>query len=88
MSLDSRNRYNNVTANYANLTSYSPSLGVPVLSATPKGIQILPIFNGVSYENPNYNSLTLGSCCNNYPSVTQGYMDGNCVKYNVRECDK
>jgi hypothetical protein len=72
---------------YGRLNYYNSSLGVPVNPGPyPVGMSIIPSFDGVSYINPNYNSLVSGNyCTNNYPTVTDGYMDkpNNCVKYNT-----
>ena len=87
----------NKPADYVSLNSYSPSLGVPIISSVnsdgslnmkPNGEnhQLIPVFSGVSYTNPNYNSLTDGGYCNTYPSVSQGYKDTDCVKFWDRPC--
>jgi hypothetical protein len=87
-------------ANYVSLNAYTPSLGVPIISnVTANGnyvfkqqdkYQMIPYFNGVDYQNPNYNSLTLGSGCNNYPGVNQGYdtdkCGDDCVRYYKSDC--
>jgi len=72
--------------NYRSLGSYMPSTSIPIVSAVPEGVSIIPVFSNINYQNPNYNILTdpTGSQ-NNYISVSQAYMtncpDGNCVKY-------
>lgn len=80
---------------YGTLDIYNSSLGVPITPGPfPIGMSVLPSFDGVSYINPNYNSLVnpQGSCSNPYPTVTDGYMDkpNNCVTYNkvMRPCSK
>jgi hypothetical protein len=77
----------NKVKNYTTLNNYTASLGVPVNpSPFESSVQILPYFDGMDYVNPNYNSLIIGSGCNNYPTITQGYMDNahNCVSYASR----
>jgi hypothetical protein len=84
-------------SDYAGLSTYNKStLGIPVAGSNDPNIpmkyyQVVPVFKGFNYDKPNYNSLTLGSCCNNYPGINQGYddgtnHDGNCVKYVGRPC--
>lgn len=88
--------YNRV-ADYARIGAYNPSIGVPIISSVnadgslnlrpnSENEQLIPVFSGVSYTNPNYNSLVKNSCYS-YPSVTQGYRDKDCVKFMVRPCN-
>ena len=73
------------TNNYAPLSKYNPSLGVPIVSPFVVGEQILPHFKGFDYVNPNYDTLTNPSSYSTYPTISQGYMEfcpkGDCVQY-------
>ena len=68
---------------------YFGSLGcgpvAPFNSPSPLGVNIVPVFKGVSYETPNYNSLSHGSCIN-YVDVNKAYLDKDCVQYVNRPC--
>lgn len=73
------------TKDYGKLSYYNSSLGVPVNPGPyPPHMSKIPVFAGVDYVNPNYNSLVSGvSCSNNYPTITDGYLvdNNNCVQY-------
>uniref|UniRef100_A0A6C0KEW2 Uncharacterized protein n=1 Tax=viral metagenome TaxID=1070528 RepID=A0A6C0KEW2_9ZZZZ len=76
--------------NYNSLGNYYfGSLGcgavAPYASPNLPGINIVPVFKGVSYQVPNYNSLSHGSCIN-YVDVNKAYMDKDCVQYVDRPC--
>lgn len=76
--------------NYNTLGKYQyGSLGVgtvaPYNSPTPKNLNIVPVFRGVSYQVPNYDSLTHGSCVN-HVGINKAYMDTDCVRYVDRSC--
>lgn len=81
-------------SNYANLNYYTPSLGITSMAAGfdgkpgngsgPMGsnLQIVPVFAGVSYQHPNYNSLNNATrTYNPYSAVNDSYISSNCVKY-------
>lgn len=79
-----------IICNYNTLGQYQyGKLGVgavaPYNSPIPKGVNIVPVFSGVSYEVPNYNSLVHGSCVD-HVGVNKAYGSGNCVKYLDRSC--
>jgi hypothetical protein len=57
----------------------------PYYAPVPKGLNIVPDFNGVSYQVPNYNSLVHGSCIN-HVGINQAYPDKDCVRYIDRSC--
>jgi len=57
----------------------------PYYAPVPKGLNIVPVFNGVSYQVPNYNSLVHGSCIN-HVGINQAYPDKDCVRYIDRSC--
>lgn len=57
----------------------------PYYAPVPKGLNIVPVFNGVSYQVPNYNSLVHGSCIN-HVGINQAYQDKDCVRYIDRSC--
>jgi len=57
----------------------------PYYAPVPKGLNIVPVFNGVSYQVPNYNSLVHGSCIN-HVGINQAYKDKDCVRYIDRSC--
>jgi hypothetical protein len=61
---------------------------IPYFGSVLPGVQIVPSFKGFNYVNPNYNSLTIGSCANTYPTINDGYVDKDCVKYIPRLCPK
>ena len=92
MSYDQKIKFNH-PGNYVSLSGYNPSLGVPIFSAIQKGAsqipQLIPQF-GLDYQNPDYNSLILGSNTDTYPSVMDGYpsvsADGGCGTYKPRMC--
>ena len=79
---------------YANLNQYTPSLGILSEAAGLAGtegngsgplgsnIQIVPVFAGVSYQQPNYNSLTNpDKTYNPYSGIENSYRSNDCVKY-------
>jgi hypothetical protein len=77
-------------SNYNTLGKYQfGSLGcgavAPYQSPAPIGLNIVPVFKGVSYEVPNYNSLVHGSCIN-HVSINSAYHDKDCVTYVDRSC--
>jgi hypothetical protein len=47
------------------------------------GVQIVPVFAGVNYKKPNYNSLVHGSCVN-HVEAANAYIYKDCVKYEAR----
>jgi hypothetical protein len=57
----------------------------PYYAPVPKGFNIVPVFAGVSYQVPNYNSLVHGSCIN-HVGIDKAYLDKDCVKYVDRSC--
>ena len=76
--------------NYNSLGNYYfGSLGcgavAPYSSPNLPGINIVPVFKGVSYQVPNYNSLTHGSCID-HVDVNKAYLDKDCVVYVDRPC--
>jgi hypothetical protein len=90
-------------SNFASLNTYNKStLGIPYLpqpgmdpdphTNANSRYQVIPNFIGVDYNGtPNYNSLTLGSYVNNYPSINTGYAGGDdinkSVVYGRRPCN-
>ena len=48
-----------------------------------QGVQIVPVFAGVNYTKPNYNSLGHGSCVN-HAEASNAYIYNNCVTYKAR----
>jgi hypothetical protein len=81
----SRENNNRVSPYYLQLGNY---YGRPVDTNLAynytDGIQIVPVFKGVSYDKPNYNSLTHGAWSTNYPSANTAYIDKDCVDYKIR----
>jgi hypothetical protein len=82
------------TCNYVPLKNYyGGQLGDGAVAPVPTpanlmGVQIVPQFAGVSYDQPNYDSLVkVQGGCNNYPNVNQAYLSKNCVKYMERQCN-
>lgn len=82
--MNNRDYANKVNPYYLQLANY---YGRPVNTELnynySEGIQIVPVFKGVSYDKPNYNSLTHGSCVN-YPSSDRAYIGQDCVDYRIR----
>lgn len=81
------------TCNYVPLKNYyGGQLGDGAVAPVPTptnlvGVQILPQFAGVSYDQPNYDSLVkVKGGCNNYPGINNAY-DKNCVRYMERQCN-
>lgn len=79
---------------YTDLNKYTPSLGVMSEADGMNGdmgngsgplgsnIQIVPIFSGVNYQHPNYNSLTgRSSSYAPYDRVNSAYLSRDCVSY-------
>ena len=82
------------TCNYVPLKNYyGGQLGDGAVAPVPTptnlvGVQILPQFAGVSYDQPNYDSLVkVKGGCNNYPDINNAYLDKNCVRYMERQCN-
>ena len=98
------------TCNYASLGNYDDLPNVPntlgnivnnfVSYPVVPNYQVVPYFAGTGdYKNPNYNSLTKGSCYS-YAGINQAYIDcsnpssskgcelngGKCVTYAARPC--
>ena len=48
-----------------------------------QGVQMVPVFAGVNYTKPNYNSLVHGSCVN-HAEASNAYIYNNCVTYKAR----
>ena len=76
--------------NYNSLGNYyfgSLGCGAVAPYSTPNlpGINIVPVFKGTSYQIPNYNSLSHGSCIN-YVDINKAYLDKDCVQYVDRPC--
>jgi hypothetical protein len=63
---------------------------IPYYGTVKPGVQVVPSFKGFDYINPNYDSLTLGACANNYGTINDTYVDDNkgCVTYIPRPCPK
>ena len=82
--MNNRETANKVNPNYLPLSNY---YGRPVDTSLnyhyANGVQIVPVFNGVSYDKPNYNSLTHGSCVN-HATADKAYIAQNCVQYKIR----
>lgn len=79
-------------SDYTNLTAYNSGNGLrlPSVGAVDQ-YQVVPSFKGFDYVMPNYNSLTLGSCCNSYASIGMAYPDdvtGQNVVYTQVPCSK
>lgn len=79
---------------YTDLNRYTPSLGIMSEADGMNGnmgngsgplssnIQIVPVFSGVNYNHPNYNSLTgKSSSYAPYDRVNSAYLSKDCVKY-------
>ena len=82
--MNNRDYANKVNPYYLQLDNY---YGRPVNTDLSynyaDGVQIVPVFKGVSYDRPNYNSLTHGSCIN-YPASDRAYIGQDCVNYRIR----
>ena len=82
--MNNRESANKVNPNYLPLSNY---YGRPVDTTLnynyANGVQVVPVFSGVSYDKPNYNSLTHGSCVN-HATADKAYIAQNCVQYKIR----
>ena len=82
--MNNRESANKVNPNYLPLSNY---YGRPVDTTLnynyANGVQVVPVFSGVSYDKPNYNSLSHGSCVN-HATADKAYIAQNCVQYKIR----
>jgi len=82
--MNNRDYMTKVNPNFLQLGNY---YGRPVDTSInynfANGVQIVPVFQGVSYDKPNYNSLTHGSCVN-HAIADHAYIAQNCVNYRIR----
>jgi hypothetical protein len=85
MNRDYDSRRDKINPNYVPLGNYygNRQVDTNVNYQSARGVQIVPEFAGVSYKNPNYNSLTHGSCVN-HAEATNAYIYNNCVTYRAR----